>query len=34
VTVTLNRPFMLAVVDESGAILFLGQINDPAAPGG
>jgi len=29
--VTFNRPFMVSIVDGSGAILFLGQIDDPTS---
>ncbi len=32
-TVTLDHPFVVAVVDLSGAIMFLGQIDDPTSTG-
>jgi serpin B len=34
VAMVVNRPFLVAIVDESGAILFLGHIDDPTAMGG
>jgi serpin B len=34
ITVTLDRPFVVSIVDASGAILFLGQIDDPTSSGG
>ncbi len=33
-TMTLDHPFLVAIVDTSGAVLFLGQIDDPTAAGG
>jgi serpin B len=33
ITVTIDRPFLVSIVDSSGAILFLGQINDPTDSG-
>jgi serpin B len=33
-TMTLNHPFLVAIVDTSGAVLFLGQIDDPTDAGG
>jgi serpin B len=32
--VTLDKPFVVAIVDESGAILFLGHVEDPTDAGG
>jgi serpin B len=32
--VNLNKPFVVAIVDESGAILFLGHVEDPSDAGG
>jgi serpin B len=34
VAVTIDHPFVVSIVDASGAILFLGQIDDPTATGG
>ncbi len=34
VTLSLDHPFVLSIVDSSGAIVFLGQINDPTDAGG
>jgi serpin B len=34
VTLTFDHPFVVAIVDSSGAIVFLGQIDDPTAAGG
>jgi serpin B len=31
--VTLDKPFVMAIVDGSGAILFLGHVEDPSASG-
>jgi serpin B len=33
VTVTINQPFLVSIVDSSGAIVFLGQIDDPTNAG-
>lgn len=33
VTLTFDHPFLVAIVDASGAIVFLGQIDDPTATG-
>jgi serpin B len=33
ITVTLDRPFVVSILDASGAILFLGQIDDPTSSG-
>ncbi len=33
-TMVVNRPFLVAIVDLSGAILFLGHIDDPTVAGG
>jgi serpin B len=33
VTISFDRPFVVAIVDSSGAILFLGQVDDPTATG-
>jgi serpin B len=34
VNLTFDRPFMVSLVDSSGAILLLGQVDDPTATGG
>jgi serpin B len=34
ISVTLDHPFVVSIVDASGAILFLGQIDDPTSSGG
>jgi serpin B len=34
VAMVVNRPFLVAIVDATGAILFLGHIDDPTATGG
>jgi serpin B len=34
VTMVVNHPFVVAIVDSTGAILFLGHIDDPTAVGG
>jgi serine protease inhibitor len=33
ITVTFDQPFLLSIVDGSGAIVFLGQVNDPTDTG-
>jgi serpin B len=33
VVVTINQPFLVSIVDSSGAIVFLGQIDDPTDTG-
>jgi serpin B len=33
VTMTIDHPFLISIVDSSGAIVFLGQINDPTNTG-
>jgi serpin B len=33
ITLTFDKPFVVSIVDSSGAILFLGQIDDPTASG-
>ena len=33
-TMVVNRPFVIAIVDATGAILFLGHVDDPTAAGG
>jgi serpin B len=33
ITLTFDHPFVVSIVDSSGAILFLGQIDDPTATG-
>jgi serpin B len=33
VTISFDQPFLVSIVDSSGAILFLGQIDDPTASG-
>jgi serpin B len=33
VVMTIDRPFLVSIVDSSGAIVFLGQINDPTNAG-
>ncbi len=33
ITLTFDHPFVVSIVDSSGAILFLGQIDDPTASG-
>jgi serpin B len=33
VSVTIDRPFFVSIVDASGAILFLGQVDDPTSGG-
>jgi serpin B len=33
VTLTFDHPFVVAIVDSTGAIVFLGQIDDPTAAG-
>jgi len=33
ITLTFDHPFIVSIVDSSGAILFLGQIDDPTASG-
>jgi serpin B len=34
VTMTVDRPFVVAIVDQTGAVLFLGHIEDPTEAGG
>jgi serpin B len=31
IVINFNHPFLVSIVDESGAILFLGQVNDPTS---
>jgi serpin B len=33
VAISFDQPFLVSIVDSSGAILFLGQIDDPTASG-
>jgi serine protease inhibitor len=34
INLVFDKPFVVSIIDSSGAILFLGQIDDPTATGG